>query len=141
MHMPPRRPILSLTVALAFGAVAGCHDGARPAAESPPAADFVLAAGDSSYWVTSDHGTVRMRGAPLELARVDGRFYELYVEDDDRSFEDAVLVGQRVYRRDLVSGDSLLVYEDTIVPHLARHEVAAINALADEDRRSEEHTS
>jgi hypothetical protein len=120
MHMPPRRPILSLTVALAFGAVAGCHDAARPAAGSPPAADFVLAAGDSSYWVTSDHGTVRMRGAPLELARVDGRFYELYVEDDDRSFEDAVLVGQRVYRRDLVSGDSLLVYEDTIVPRLAR---------------------
>jgi hypothetical protein len=50
---------------------------------------------------------------------VDGRFYEIYVEDDDRSFEDAVLVGQRVYRRDLVSGDSLLVYEDTIVPRLA----------------------
>jgi hypothetical protein len=120
MHMPSRRPILPLAAALAFGAVAGCHDSARPTAGSPPAADFVLAAGDSSYWVTSDHGTVRMRGAPLELARVDGRFYELYVEDDDRSFEDAVLVGQRVYRRDLVSGDSLLVYQDTIVPRLAR---------------------
>jgi hypothetical protein len=120
MHMPSRRPILTLAAALAFGAVAACHDAARSAAGSPPAADFVLAAGDSSYWITSDHGTVRMRGAPLELARVDGRFYELYVEDDDRSFEDAVLVGQRVYRRDLVSGDSLLVYEDTIVPRLAR---------------------
>jgi len=98
---------------------AGCRDAAPPTG-GPPAADFVLAAGDSSYWVTSDHGSIRMRGAPLELARVDGRFYELYVEDDDRSFEDAVLVGQRVYRRDLVSGDSLLVYEDTIVPHLAQ---------------------
>ena len=120
MHMPSRRPIRPLAAARAFGAVAGSHDRARPTAGSPPAADFVLAAGDSSYWVTSDHGTVRMRAAPLELARVDGRFYELYVEDDDPSFEDAVLVGQRVYRRDLVSGDSLLVYQDTIVPRLAR---------------------
>src|SRR5689334_14482050 len=111
MRLPSPRSILPLAAALAF--VVGCHhDAAPPVAGSPPAADFVLAAGDSSFWVTSDHGTVRMRGAPLELARVDGRFYELYVEDDDRSFEDAVLVGQRVYRRDLISGDSLLVYED-----------------------------
>ena len=61
-----------------------------------------------------------MRGAPLQLARVDGRLYELYVADDDRSYEDAILVGQRVYRRDLVTGDSVLVYQDTLVPHLAR---------------------
>jgi hypothetical protein len=107
-----------LVASLALVAVAGCHDAARPVG-SPPAADFVLAAGDSSYWVTSENGAVHMRGAPLELARVDGRFFEIYVEDDDRSYEDAVLLGQHVYRRDLVSGDSLLVYEDTIVPRLA----------------------
>ena len=65
-----------------------CPDGARP-----PAADFVLSAGDSSFWVTSEGGAIRFRGAPLELARVDGRFYELYVADDDRSYEDAVLSG------------------------------------------------
>jgi len=118
MRMLSPRSIPSLA-ALVLLLGAGCRDAAPPTG-GPPAADFVLAAGDSSYWVTSDHGSIRMRGAPLELARVDGRFYELYVEDDDRSFEDAVLVGQRVYRRDLVSGDSLLVYEDTIVPHLAQ---------------------
>jgi hypothetical protein len=120
MRLPSPRSILPLVAALAFVAGADCRDGVHLTASQPPAADFVLAAGDSSFWVTNDHGTLRMRGAPLELARVDGRFYELYVEDDDRSFEDAVLVGQRVYRRDLVSGDSLLVYEDTIVPRLAR---------------------
>jgi hypothetical protein len=119
MRLPSPRSILPLAAALAFFTGVGCRDAARSVAGSPPAVDFVLAAGDSSFWVTSDHGTVRMRGAPLELARVDGRFYEIYVEDDDRSFEDAVLVGQRVYRRDLVSGDSLLVYQDTIVPRLA----------------------
>jgi hypothetical protein len=36
---------------------------------------------------------------------VDGRFYELNVTDDDRSYGDAVLVGQRVYRRDLENDD------------------------------------
>ena len=113
----PRSLHRLLVLLLAVG-ISGCRaevaDDARP-----PAADFVLAAGDSSYWVTSAGGSVSMRGAPLELARVDGRFYEVYVTDDDRSFEDAVLVGQRIYRRDLITGDSLLVYEDTVVPRLA----------------------
>jgi hypothetical protein len=106
-----------LACALLVGASA-CRDDV-PDAARPPDADFVLSAGDSSYWVTSEGGSVHFRGAPLELARVDGRFYELYVADDDRSYEDAVLVGQRIFRRDLVTGDSLLVYEDTIVPRLA----------------------
>jgi hypothetical protein len=61
-----------------------------------------------------------VRGAPLDLARVDGRLYEIYVTDDDRSYGDAVMVGQLVYRRDLVTDDSLLVYQDTIVPRVAR---------------------
>jgi len=111
--IPPR----ALALLFALG-VLGCH-GSQTDAARPPDADFVLAAGDSSYWVTSTNGSVDVRGAPLELARVDGRFYEIYVADDDRSFEDAVLVGQRIYRRDLITGDSLLVYEDTIVPRLA----------------------
>jgi hypothetical protein len=97
-----------------------CRDADHPIGPPPPPAEFVLAAGDSAFWVTSGAGTLRMRGAPLELARVDGRFYELYVADNDRSFGDATLVGQRVYRRDLVTGDSMLVFEDTLVPHLAR---------------------
>ncbi len=108
----------ALVVAILLG-VAACR--AAPAADPAqvPAVDFVLSAGDSSYWVTSGGGAVRLRGAPLELARVDGRFYELYVVDDDRSYEEAVFVGQRIFRRDLITGDSLLVYEDTIVPRLA----------------------
>ncbi|MFL5607633.1 MAG: hypothetical protein ACJ8AD_14380 [Gemmatimonadaceae bacterium] len=108
---------LALPVCLAL---AGCREASPSAALPPPAADFILSAGDSSFWVTSHAGKVRMRGAPLQLARLDGRLYELYVADDDRSFEDAILVGQRVYRRDLVTGDSVLVYQDTLVPHLAR---------------------
>jgi hypothetical protein len=119
MRAPFLRSLSLVATSLALVVVPGCHDVAPRAGGSPPAADFVLAAGDSSFWITSENGIVHVRGAPLELARVGGRFYEIYVEDDDRSFEDAVLVGQHVYRRDLISGDSLLVYEDTIVPRLA----------------------
>jgi hypothetical protein len=105
-------------VACALLVAAACRD-VVPDTTPPPDADFVLSAGDSSFWVTSEGGSIHFRGAPLELARVDGRFYELYVADDDRSYEDAVLIGQRIFRRDLVTGDSLLIYEDTIVPRLA----------------------
>jgi hypothetical protein len=110
----PRLGVLPLLLALA-----ACRPTSDPDAPPPPAADFVLAAGDSSFWVTSVDGAVRVRGAPLDLARVDGRLYEIYVTDDDRSYGDAVMVGQLVYRRDLVTDDSLLVYRDTIVPRVA----------------------
>ncbi|MFL5620038.1 MAG: hypothetical protein ACJ79A_16795 [Gemmatimonadaceae bacterium] len=114
MCPPLRRALTHALLVVASACRASVPDSVRP-----PDADFVLSAGDSSFWVTSEGGSVHFRGAPLELARVDGRFYELYVSDDDRSYQDAVLVGQRIYRRDLVTGDSLLVYEDTIVPRLA----------------------
>lgn len=113
----PSRRCLALASLLALAA---CRDPATPEDPPPPAADFVLAAGDSSFWVTSVDGAVRVRGAPLDLARIDGRLYELYVTDDDRSYGDAVMVGQSVYRRDLVTDDSLLVYQDTIVPRMMR---------------------
>lgn len=86
---------------------------------SSPAAEFLVATGDSTFWVSSGPGGVRVRGAPLTLARWGGSFHEIYVVDDDRSFQDAIFVGQRVYRRELATGDSALVYEDTVVPRLA----------------------
>jgi hypothetical protein len=104
----------------ALVALAACHEVVSSPPPPSPAADFVLSAGDSSFWVTSAAGKIRVRGAPLELVTTGGRFYELYVADDDRSYGDAVLVGQKVYRRDLVTGDSLLLYQDTVVSHLAR---------------------
>ena len=104
------------------GTLAACREQARSvsAAPPPPAAEFIVSAGDSAFWVSSSTGAFHMRGAPISLARVGTHFYEVYVADDDRSFEDAVLIGQRVYRRDLVRGDSVLIFQDTLVPHLAR---------------------
>lgn len=80
----------------------------RPA----PHAEFLVANADSTFWVTADARGVRMRGAPLILARVDSRFHELFVADDDRSYYDAVFVGQHLFRRDLISGDSTELLSD-----------------------------
>ena len=96
--------------------VAAC----KPAPASPPSTEFLLAAGDSTFWITSGPGGVQVRSAPLMLGHFAGRFYELYVTDDDLSFPDAELIGQRLYRRDLVSGDSILVYSDSTVDAIAR---------------------
>lgn len=97
--------------------IVGCAEQPRVA---PPTAEFLIAAGDSTYWVRSADGGLRLRGSPILLANFGGRFYEVYVTDDDRSYEDAVFVGQRVWRRDLVRGDSVLVFEDTLIPRLSR---------------------
>jgi hypothetical protein len=91
----------------------------------PPSAEFLVSAGDSTYWVRTDTTGVRVRGSPILLARYGGQFYEVYVTDDDRSFTDAMFVGQRIYRRDLVTGDSTLVFEDSIVPGMASSYAAA----------------
>jgi len=101
----------------ATGAAGAPHVRARRIAVTTPAppAEFLLVAGDSTFWVTSGSQGIRVRGAPLTLARYDGRFYEVYVTDVDRSFYDAVFAGQRIYRRDLLSGDSAAVFEDTTV--------------------------
>src|ERR671914_1929645 len=95
----------------------------------PPSAEFLVSAGDSTYWVRTDTTGVRVRGSPILLARYGGQFYEVYVTDDDRSFADASFVGQRIYRRDLVTGDSTLVFEDSVVPGMARS-YAATNPRA-----------
>lgn len=100
----------------ACAAVIGC----TPNVVAPPSAEFVIAAGDSVFWVRSDAEGVRVRGAPMRLAKVEGRFVELYVTDEDLSFYDAVFVSQRLYKRDLITGDSLLLAADTVIPAVAR---------------------
>lgn len=113
------RRCLARTTALgAAGCVALTSACALPQAKAP-AVDFLVTTADSAYWVTSDGTSLRMRGVPMLLARIDGRFKELYVADDDRSYRNAVFLGQRVYARDLVRGDSVQIFADTLVPRLA----------------------
>ena len=90
-----------------------------------PLTEFIVAAADSVFWVRSDADGIRVRGAPMVLAQVGGRFAELYVADDDYSFYDAVFIGQRLFKRDLISGDSVQLAADTLMPLLARSYAAA----------------
>ena len=86
----------------------------------PPRAEFLLSSADSAFWVSTTSGRVSVRGVPLVVARYAGQWYELFAADDDYSFEDALLLGERLYQRSLASGDSAAVLADTIVPRLAR---------------------
>jgi len=99
----------------------------------PPPAEFIVSASDATYWVQSGTRGFHIRRSPLILARTAGNFYELYVEEVDRSYADALFTGERVYRRDLSTGDSALIFEDTAVVqrsaefHRAHPDVPAID--------------
>jgi hypothetical protein len=107
----PRRFIL-LLILLA----AACRQPHR----TPPAGEFLVLAGDSTFWVHTGAEGIRSRGSPLHLARFRGRYYEVYITDDDRSYTDALIVGQQMYKRDLLSDDSALVFDDTTISGIAR---------------------
>jgi hypothetical protein len=85
----------------------------------PPAAEFLVSAGDQTYWVRSDNSGVKIRGSPLILARSAGRYYEIFVSEIDRSFPRALLSGERVFRRELASGDSTIIYDDTTIVRMS----------------------
>jgi hypothetical protein len=85
----------------------------------PPVAEFLVSAGDQTYWVRSDNSGLRIRGSPLILARTGGRYYEIFVGEIDRSFPKALFSGERLFRRELASGDSAVIYDDTTIIKLA----------------------
>ena len=85
----------------------------------PPRAEFLIAARDATYWVTTGREGVKLRSSPLVLARSAGRYYEVYTSELDRSYEGGLFVGERVYRRDLPGRDSTLIFEDSAVLSLS----------------------
>lgn len=97
-------------------ALAACT---RHEADKAPKAEFLLSAGDSTYWIENRGPGIKLRGSPMVIARVENRFVELYVVDEDRSYENALFVGQRLFQRDLITGDSSEIFRDTVVPRLA----------------------
>ena len=90
-------------------ALAGC----RLPDPTPPAAEFLVADGSSTYWVTSNRSGIHARVSPLILARTNGRYYEIFVSEIDRSFPRALFSGERVFRRELATGDSSIIFDDT----------------------------
>ena len=92
----------------------------RQTHRTPPAGEFLVLAGDSTFWVHTGAEGIHARGSPLHLARFRGRYYEVYITDDDRSYTDALIVGQQMYKRDLLSDDSALVFDDTTISNIAK---------------------
>lgn len=91
-------------------------------APNPPDAEFLVATADSAFWVHSGSDGIRIKAVPMTLTRFNGHFHEVFIAGLDRSFDDAIFTGERVYVRDLQSNDSTLVYDDTaIVTMAARH--------------------
>src|SRR4051812_36184107 len=95
------RAIVGSVAVGASMAISACSGSNAGASSPPPRAEFLLSTVDSTFWIATTSGKVHVRGAPLVLAHYDGRFYELYTADDDRSYDDAYLVSERLYRRDL----------------------------------------
>src|SRR5690606_12151487 len=120
LHSPGALLLACALLACEGGARSAQDAGFEPSSEPAPASEFVISAGDSTFWVRSGEHGVSLRGSPLLLARADGRFYELYVTDDDRSYRDAVFVGQRLWRRDILTNDSAVVFADSSIAELAR---------------------
>ena len=95
-------------------------------APRPPSAEFLVADASSTYWVKSGPAGIHARVSPLILTRAGGRYYEVFVGENTRSYEDAVFTAEPIYRRDLITGDSTLLWQDPRIDawervYLARH--------------------
>ncbi|HEY0242455.1 MAG TPA: hypothetical protein VGC52_07305 [Gemmatimonadaceae bacterium] len=96
---------------LFFLSIAGCS---LPAPQ-PPSAEFLVADAGSTYWVRSGPRGISARTSPLILTSANNRFYEVYVGEVTRSYEDAIFSREPIYSRDVVSGAQKLLWEDSKV--------------------------
>ena len=84
-------------------------------APQPPSAEFLVADAGSTYWVRSGPRGISARTSPLILTSADNRFYEVYVGEVTRSYEDAIFSREPIYSRDVLSGAQKLLWEDSKV--------------------------
>ena len=113
--------VLARCAALLLGlGLAACGDRAAPSTATPPTAEFLVAAGDSTYWVRADSTGVRVRSAPLLLAFDAERLHTLRISEDITDYLDAEFVQERLYAQPLLSRDSSLVVHDTLVARAHR---------------------
>ena len=84
-------------------------------APTPPQAEFLLADAGSTYWVRSGPRGISARTSPLIITSANDRFYEVYVGEVTRSYDDALFTREPIYSRDLLTGREKLLWEDTKV--------------------------
>lgn len=69
----------------------------------------------STYWVRSGPSGVTARTSPLILTSANNRFYEVYVDEVTRSYDDAIFTREPIYCRDLLTGRKKLLWEESRV--------------------------
>jgi hypothetical protein len=84
-------------------------------APNPPSAEFLVADAGSTYWVRSGPHGISARQSPLILTRADDRFYEVFVGEETRSYEDAIFSREPIYSRDVLTGHKKLLWEESKV--------------------------
>ena len=84
-------------------------------APTPPSAEFLLADAGSTYWVRSGPRGISARTSPLILTSANGRFYEVYVGEVTRSYDDALFTREPIYSRDLLTRRERLLWEEARV--------------------------
>ena len=84
-------------------------------APAPPSAEFLVADAGSTYWVRSGPRGISARTSPLILTSANDRFYEVYVGEVTRSYDDALFTREPIYSRDVLSGREKLLWEDVKV--------------------------
>jgi len=107
------------TLALIAGLGACADRAVTPAV--PPVAEFLVAAGDSTYWIRSSPEGLRVRSAPLVLTQSGKNFFELRIVEDIRDYLDAEFVRERLYGHVLGGTDSVLLYADESVADAMRY--------------------
>lgn len=101
---------LSLSAALLIAACAP----ASPSAVRPDT-EFLVVSDDSTAWVRASADSVIVHRAPMMIAILAGRLIEIFVSEEPIVFDDATFLATRVFRRDLATGDSTLVFADSTV--------------------------
>ena len=109
------RALLALSVGGAALAAA-CGDRASRGRALPPA-EFLFAAGDSTYWVRSGGDGMRVRSAPILLTEVEGRLFEIFLGDEGAEYADASFASARLWSREVQHRDSTLLFGDSTVMH------------------------
>jgi hypothetical protein len=112
--------LTTLVAVLAAGAAAACGETATRG-QVLPRAEFLFAAGDSTYWVRSGDDGMRVRSAPMLLTQVDGRLFEVFLSEDGAEYPDASFARVQLWSRDVQRRDSVVLFGDsTVMRDLAR---------------------
>ena len=134
--------IVPLLLGLVLMVGACVSDRAPVITASLPRAEFLLSAGDSTYWAQSDGTQLRVRSAPLLLTRVDGALIEVFLTDDASEYVEASFFATQLWARPVSGGDSVRLHTDSTVDRARarwrRRFPAEEELTPDDDAASEE---